>query len=221
MWARDEAADRDRAEEPRAKWSEWSEALEDDPALARQVLGKALAGAPIYVRPGQHFLKYAPAITPMSSLASCKILKRAQECWRVVPPPSGWAYDAPDYELVPATSGRLLIVGQPLQLNHQSLDLFDLDQGLGRERTAVVAEPHEVRPGHPRLGADTASRVLCSLHSCRMESIRVRASAPSGMCCCSCPVLHRSWNFRNVSTVVPNVIWMPYFAAILYIGFSA
>lgn len=52
-WARDEAADRDRAEELRQKWAEWSEALEDDAVLARQVLGKALAGAPIYVRPGQ------------------------------------------------------------------------------------------------------------------------------------------------------------------------
>ena len=49
---RNERAEHDQAEELRAKWAEWSDALEDDAVLARQVLGKVLAGAPIYVRPG-------------------------------------------------------------------------------------------------------------------------------------------------------------------------
>lgn len=50
-WQRDETSDRERAEELRARWAEWSVALEDDPILARQVLFKALAGAPIFVQP--------------------------------------------------------------------------------------------------------------------------------------------------------------------------
>jgi hypothetical protein len=49
---RNERAEHDQAEELRAKWAEWSDALEDDAVLARQVLGKVLAGAPMYVRPG-------------------------------------------------------------------------------------------------------------------------------------------------------------------------
>ena len=49
---RNERAEHDQAEELRAKWAEWSDALENDAVLARQVLGKVLAGAPIYVRPG-------------------------------------------------------------------------------------------------------------------------------------------------------------------------
>jgi hypothetical protein len=36
----------------RAKWADWSQALESDAVLARQVLGRALAGALIYVQPG-------------------------------------------------------------------------------------------------------------------------------------------------------------------------
>ncbi len=51
-WVRNEEVDREQSDELVARWAEWSEALEDDAVLARQVLGKALAGAPIYAQPG-------------------------------------------------------------------------------------------------------------------------------------------------------------------------
>jgi ribosomal protein L34E len=43
-WVRNEAADRTQAEELAAKWPDWAHALEDDAIVARQALGKLLAG---------------------------------------------------------------------------------------------------------------------------------------------------------------------------------
>jgi hypothetical protein len=48
-WVRSEAADRTQAEELAAKWPDWAHA---HPIVARQALGKLLAGAPVYVVPG-------------------------------------------------------------------------------------------------------------------------------------------------------------------------
>jgi DNA invertase Pin-like site-specific DNA recombinase len=55
-WARNAVADREQAEELLHNWNGWSEAMEaemqkGESALSRQILAKALAGAPIYVMP--------------------------------------------------------------------------------------------------------------------------------------------------------------------------
>jgi DNA invertase Pin-like site-specific DNA recombinase len=51
-WAYNAAAGAAQAEELAAKWPDWAQALEADAVLARQVLSKCLASAPIYVMPG-------------------------------------------------------------------------------------------------------------------------------------------------------------------------
>jgi hypothetical protein len=51
-WVRDEAADRAQAQELATRWEEWQESAGDDPVVARQMLAKALGGAPVYVTPG-------------------------------------------------------------------------------------------------------------------------------------------------------------------------
>jgi site-specific DNA recombinase len=51
-WVRDAAADRAQAQELATRWSEWQETAGDDPVVARQMLAKALGGAPIYITPG-------------------------------------------------------------------------------------------------------------------------------------------------------------------------
>ena len=56
MWEQNAVADRGQAEELLHNWATWDEAMEAEmqkreSALSRQVLAKALAGAPIYVMP--------------------------------------------------------------------------------------------------------------------------------------------------------------------------
>jgi hypothetical protein len=57
LWERNAVADREQAEELFHNWKSWDEAMEGEmqkgeSALSRQILAKALAGAPIYVMPG-------------------------------------------------------------------------------------------------------------------------------------------------------------------------